>query len=268
MDICNYENILCKPIMFDKIINFINFDSKINFITSQKFLFYHYLTTIKEYKLEFNENLKEEEFCKILDKINEVYPNLQKLTLDLKNTKEINYDNIKLKEFKYIKKLNIYNIPNNFKLSFLQNESNVEELELNFEDNEYIFNCNELFMNNIKSLKINNCKILNFDCINKLKELKSLNIENIKEIQNENILSNINTIKYLTIRNINKIDCINILKNNLMIEELALDNISKIENFDLIYNLNHLKTVYLYLDFINYDIIKKIENKGIKITIK
>ena len=82
MDTCNYENILRKSIMFDRIINFINFDSKINFITSQKFLFYHYLTTIKEYKLEFNENLKEEEFCKILDKINEVYPNLQKLTLD------------------------------------------------------------------------------------------------------------------------------------------------------------------------------------------
>ena len=91
MDAYIYENILCKPIIFDKIIHFINNDSKINFITSQKFLFEHYLTTIKEYTIKFNEN-SDRDFSYILEKINLIYPNLQILTLDLKNTNEIKYD--------------------------------------------------------------------------------------------------------------------------------------------------------------------------------
>ena len=101
-----------------------------------------------------------------------------------------------------------------------------------------------------------------------MKDIKSLNIDNIKEIQNEIILSIINTIKYLTLSNINQIDYMNILKNTTKIEELTLDNIPKFENLDLIYNLNNLKKIYLYLDFINYDIIKTIKNKGIKIMNK
>ena len=64
MDTYIFENILCKPIVFDKIIHFVNNDSRINFILSNTLLFKHYLTTIKEYTIKFNENIDEKNFVR------------------------------------------------------------------------------------------------------------------------------------------------------------------------------------------------------------
>ena len=268
MEVYNFENILKIPLIFDNIFKYLDYDSKKKFIVSKKTLFIHYLSTIKEYEIIFNENITNNELCNIIDKIKNYYPNLQIIKFDLKNTNGINYDNIILNKFQSIKELYLYNIPQNFKLSFLQNQYTIEILELNFINNEFIFNCNEIFnnINNIQILKITNCHILNFDNINKLKELKSLVLENIKEIKNENKLMDINSIKYLTIRYIKTFDFNNFINNK--IEELILEKITDIKNFELIYNMKYLKRAYLYLNFINYNTIAKLEKNKVQIMNK
>jgi serine/threonine protein kinase len=103
---------------------------------------------------------------------------------------------------------------------------------------------------------------------NKIYQFKNVSISNINIFYyniNQKILEN-NNIQYLSFTNIKEIDLI-FVHNLISIKELFFENIHKINNFELIYT-SKIKKVYLYLDFINNEILKELGKHKIQLMNK